>query len=709
MKDSDHEPRESFKPIFKGNLFVAKCIFNLFKESLELRDHEPGENLLKLSRASQLLAKEEKAFKRKDYLICAGIEWCVFNLHYGHLVLDQIDEKGLVLESEALHQKLVSVPLLSTENQLNMPPFAYPNFLNGDWNAVFFELGQKPIHTSPEDYALMRSWQSHRNLECSHLLFLDIRDRFLEGLENDHNLSFQLKWTKQQLTDLWRNARHTTAEQLINDLYLIRGIAPGSLTQDMQEFYQQFCRFSKGKDFFHSLGPKAYEAFLDDMKKGNLSNALILCWALRKFMKWLTDVLDGKTGLSDTPFSGYSLFFDQNLKGAHARLGELVAELKAKYTSASYSRKEYQRILLQEMKKCRKEYNRLLYPGYFQLADNREEAKTLFLDYCFLDGDLETHGSQLIKSVVLHGMISFLKSELCQINEKLSMPRMNIPDMVSQSLCIFSAMVPDREVSEQMWRALERAFLSLAEGKPTAFVEKELRKEMKDVFKKAITFFNQRLDLKWGPAVIFYATILLKELEVLALKSSGYKGFLKVFLKDLIKLLTDKLKYASPFKSNRLSQIGILEQDNKTQDFKPGPLPRPKPKPTKQLAFNFKGIKDESYGLVREDLVGLGAIPKDTTIPHFRAAITGKEHAEPLVWLAAQGDLVTFVKELNRIMGPEFAPYNQHLIIASIWFVQKGGIPFDPRKLRLSKPTAREKEFIKAAQKIQKKDKKYVV
>jgi hypothetical protein len=422
-------------------------------------------------------------------------------------------------------------------------------------------------------------------------------------------------------------------------------------------------------------------------------------------MKWLTDVWDGKTGLSDTPFSGYSLFFDQNFQGALVRCGELVAELKAKYPSASYSLKEYKRILLLQLKNCSKDYKHLLYPDYFHLADNREEAKTLFLDYCFLDGDLETHASQLIKSVVLHGMIMFLKSELCQINKKLSMPRMNSPDMVSQFLYIFSVIVPDQELSEQTWRALKRANLSLAEGKPTVFVEKDLRKEMKDVLKKAISFYNKRLDLLPGHVVISYATILLKELEFLSLESSGFKGFLKVFLNDLIKLLNDKLKYASPFKSNSLSQIGILEQDNIKQDFKPGHLPRPKSKPTKLLAFNLKGVKDESYGLAREDLVDLGAIPKDTTTPHFRAAITGKEHAKPLVWMGSLGDLATFVKELIRIIGQEFTSYNQHWNIVEKWFVQKDGLPFDPKKLRCSKPTSREHKFIEAARKFLKKGK----
>ena len=700
MADANLEPREQFKSIFKADLFVTNFRLYIYEEKLDLQDHEPEKNILKLNTESHLLDMEEEGFPRKDYLICADDESRICSLYCGHLLLDRTDENTQVLESQEHHKKKCFVAWLLSENQRALPPLDYPGFLNGEINLVFWDLEQKPIRTSPEDYSRIRSWQTHKNLECVNLLFLDIRRRFMQGLENDPSLTDHLKLAIQQISDLVRNAGQMTADQLYHDLYLLRGIAPGSLARNKEEFYRLFCSYFTGKDFYHTMWPPEYRAFLEAFGKGKISNALIFCWTLRKFKKWVSDMLDGKKDFYDTTICNCGQVFEQIVERALPQSGELVAEFKARHPAAGLSEKDYKHILLREMKKCRKDYNRLYFPNYFQLIDVIENAKTWFVDHCFLDGDLENHGSQLQKAIELKEMIRFLNSELGTINKKLTRLTMNIPDIESQFADLISAMVPDRELSDQSWRAFTRAHRDLLEGKPGVFTEKALIKVLKDILGKALNRLNQRLSSMTRDIVILYADLQLEKLEVLALKSSGFKGFLRDFLLDLIKLLKDKRKLASHHLNVNLSQIGILAPDVQKQDFEPEPTSKPRSKPTKLLSFNYNNIKDDKLTLVLKALVKLKAISPNTTLPQFRRLFNGQEVTEPMEWWASQGDLMVFIKEMVRINDQDFASYNQHWNIAVKCFVQKGGMAFDAQKLRFSKPTNREQEFIEAARKF---------
>ena len=118
------------------------------------------------------------------------------------------------------------------------------------------------------------------------------------------------------------------------------------------------------------------------------------------------------------------------------------------------------------------------------------------------------------------------------------------------------------------------------------------------------------------------------------------------------------------------------------------------------MAFNYNGIKDDKLFLVLKALIKLKAIPSHTTLPQLRRLFNGHEVTEAMEWLAAQGDLTAFIKEIFRINEPDFTSYKQHWKIAVKCFVKKGGMEFDPQKLRLSRPTTMENKFKAAARKF---------
>jgi hypothetical protein len=304
--------------------------------------------------------------------------------------------------------------------------------------------------------------------------------------------------------------------------------------------------------------------------------------------------------------------------------------------------------------------------------------------------DHRTRG--LCQVIKVNERIKFFRHELFLIDESLVNPMLKIAEMKEGLSDFISAIMPNQEISEQLWNAYNQISLAFLRRKPFSFIVEDFKDAIYEIIHKALPHFKEVLDRQPGHVIEFYMQSQLNELETLAIMKPAFgQGFMEYLteLKTLVKL---ELKKRSGQQYSHLAHIGLLDF---RQDKKEG-----KPDNNKTLAFNLIKTNDERILAVMNYLIFIKAIPGDTTFAQFKSKFDNKNGTDPIEWLASQGDLATFIKELVRIAGPEFAPYNQHLNIAVICFVQKGGIPFDPQKLRNSKPTIKGNKFIKAARKF---------
>ena len=371
----------------------------------------------------------------------------------------------------------------------------------------------------------------------------------------------------------------------------------------------------------------------------------------------------------------------------------LIVAFKLRWPSDKFTEEKYKSIVLSELNILRLELNGLKNTEYYQLLVNKENAKNYFIDHCYLDNDIDIENQccELRKAVVLSERIKYFKSELFRIDESYAKPLVDMNKLKNQFADIISSMVPNAGINDQILRDYFKTVVKEQVRKPLFFIVEDLKDSIEGIFNKALINLQQILQTQPGNVMANFA---VNQLNILRCKAINTRkdGLETEYFKVLKKTYKAHLHFV---KDQRDYMIDRYESPLYETDKKELKLDN-----NKILAFNYKGIKDDKITDMKNALIEINAISPETTSAQLRAKFNGKEPGKPIEWLAGQGDLATFVKELIRIMEPEFASYNQHWNIITKCFVKKGGESFDPQQLRNSKPILLEQKFIEAARKF---------
>ena len=692
MADLNLEPKKRFELCYITNLIVALEIVDPYVESLGLRALTPGERVLTLSKQLEHLKQEAEAFGRKDFLIFADHKGCLYNVFSTRFLFFQYDEEPLLLEGLVLVEKIKCITRLLARAKKEYAALVMADFSEGKENILLYELHERPLGMSQKEYYKMMNCCIQKKGECVSLEFESIRKRFVENNADNPLLMDEVILNIHLLDEVFKKDQPLTVTELYAHLSKLTGLPLGSLPQDRDEFHRQFYRFDPEKSFFHALSPRLIHLAHEQIGEGKLSPVPVCCLSLIRHRKWLMAVFEGKIGLKDPPDAYFKLLVDKCHENSIDISKKLKGFFQIKYPYGNFTKEQYKGILLDKLKKCRMELKEFKYPQYYQLQLNREDSRDNFVDQCWLDIYMEDHTCEMGQAIVLHEMIGFYFGKLLRLDPGLVHPTLDTGRMKRDFKVILSIMVLSPETIERLWKAFNLFSLAVSLQKPLLFRIEDLKDVIEEIYREAIRDLIALLASQPGEVIETYAKKLLMELEERPLLTPGFGQGLEKYVSDLKRYSKKMLKCIPTRQSSPL--------ENKETPFDEMQRQVIKPEIPKLLAFNCKNTKDEVILAGMKYLVKIGAIPEDTTFTHFNSKFNGMNGTEPIEWLAAQGDLATFIKELYRIMGPEFAPNKQHLNIASICFVQIGGIPFDPQKLRFSKPTMLKQKFIKAARKF---------
>jgi len=139
----------------------------------------------------------------------------------------------------------------------------------------------------------------------------------------------------------------------------------------------------------------------------------------------------------------YEELFEQYFGEGILQKQKSIAEFKRKYPSDLFSEYKYKAILLSKLNKLKLEYNKLIYPEYYQCLPEKEDVKRIFVDNYLLNIDIGNHQIELRKTIELNGMINFLEDELREIKEELIPTSLDLELLRHQINDIISIMVPN--------------------------------------------------------------------------------------------------------------------------------------------------------------------------------------------------------------------------------------------------------------------------
>lgn len=693
MNDVNDDPQSLFDHSYELDHKVSNCHIALYNVSLGLEAMTLKELLLTFWNQYQLLRVEASNCKRKKYLNFVDCKSRLFNVFFFRLTLFDVNEDGELMGSIVLKDKINWVIEQFWDTNARLECFSPEAFYSGVWDPAFYDLDQKPINTSKKDYFQMKRFQGQKKMECVLMEFGVIRNQFVNNVSGSPLWMGFVKSEIQLLDEVWADCHQMIPDQFFVKLSGLKGLLPGSLPDDKAEFHLLFCQFSQGKSFPYAFSPPMLAQALGKIESGKLSGMPVGCLSLRKYKTWLTHVLEGKLDLNKPPDFDYERLFYQTCEKGGLRIQMRIADFKEKHPWEFMKLKDYKAFVKMEVEELRKELNVLQDPKYYQLLLNIENTKYYFIDQCLLDIDIDNQTCKLRKAFELSGMIKFFVGEFSRISQLMFEPKVDINRMKKHFLDMISKMAPDSFTCDRMYMAFFRTTMEQPLRRPSIFVLEDLMDLLDNIFTGSYENLKRQLLNQPGNVSLNYA---IGQLRFFRCKASNARkgGLEKEYFHVVEKLLEAHVEYCKnhQFSMERNSECPIHEIP--IHDI---PMPKIKTKIPKIWAFNLKNVKDDRILDVMNYLIKILAIPKGTTFAQFKSKLNGMNGTDPIEWLAAQGDLATFIKELNKITDQDFAPYNQHWNIAPECFVQKGGIPFNPQKLRCSKTTMLEPKFIKAA------------
>ncbi|HAH23040.1 MAG TPA: hypothetical protein DCL77_04635, partial [Prolixibacteraceae bacterium] len=474
--DINQQIKLHFTPLYQSAGEDAQKQAVLFIENLNLTDLGTEQQIKILHQELHVLKQEIDDFEYQEYIHFAAYEIVIYKIYSARLLFNRNKEDESIKKAFILSARLNCLTQLYELTQTQLPPFTFVHFLKDKNHIVLYEINQRPVGTSPEDYFRIRCWQTRRKVECVSLEARKFSERFERMVTSDTNLTDQINSEIQLLEYIFKNATQLTTPQFITALSELKALSAVAMPENEKEFHEFFCKFIEGDTMNSSLCPLYFKSSLKAIEADILSNAPICCWAFIKYDRWLNDIIEGKMGLKELSNMHSDFLFDHTFDEGILRSEQGIAEFKEKYPTEGCTIDTYQSIIFDELNQIRLKYNQLEYPDYYYYLNDREIVKNYFVNNCFLNIDIEKHTEELRQVIYLYEMYTFLMDELHRINDKAVEPFIDGFFLDAQIIDLITSMVPDPDLMAQLLEMLATTTSQLKKGgKPLFFIIEDLK------------------------------------------------------------------------------------------------------------------------------------------------------------------------------------------------------------------------------------------
>lgn len=689
MTDTDFTVRLAFKNLCDRAKNDAQLQNGFFVEILSRPDLSPDQKVRMISQEIESLSKLPEDFQPREYLYLAEDPISLYNVFIGRLLFFHRNEYSQLRQAVVRKERINHLRMLLYCAKAQLPPFTLPGWMDNQPNVVFFHLNQQPEGTSDQDYFQMKDLENQKKRECIGLASGLLMRQLMEQAGDTAGGRELMHADGQQLGLLFDHVQQWTAAEFMSEVSKLKGLPADWKPLDAASLLETFCLFSEEQWMGQHFGPRELETALQELQRGRLPAGSLFCWALAHYRGALNRYLEGT--LEGTEPDDQLLFAQIWEEGMVKEPGR-IGEIKNRILPHSGNRKELQWHLSHEMNQLRPVFNQLTHPGYFRLLPEPEQLQSYFVNHCFMAPDRAVHQWQLRKAIEIDQQIRFLEMERFKIHPQKVAPSFHLPSLQCLVNGLLSSMLPDGGLIAEVEEVFARASQWEMDRKPQRFIRKELIEAIGTLCHHAVEKLKRVLDHQPADRKVYFADSQLKELGYLKISAQRDGQELCGHIENVMNIYQLEKESGLLRPNGKKFKIKSLLLGSGTQILPPDTC--------KVLAFNYKGIKDDKLALVLAALIKLKAISPHTTLPQLRKLFNGMEVTEPLEWWASQGDLMVFIKEMVRINDQEFASYHQHWNIAVRCFVRKGGMAFDPNKLKFSKPTVREQKFIDAARKF---------
>jgi hypothetical protein len=703
--DINQQISHHFDNIYPSAREDAPLQASSYYERLQIPTLEVDEQLSIIIKELELLNKEIEDFEYKEYIHFAAHKENCFKIYSSRWLFYGHDEEAQLRKGCFLYERSVQLTQLYAKTELLLPPFTFSDFLCNKRSVTLYETGRKPFKTKIEDYLKILNWQTQKKVECVLMQAKKFKESFIKSVGANSVLKELIEAEMQQLQYIFDNAGQLTTQQFITELLKLRVLSVDAMPENEIEFQDLFCKYTAKVNMRSHLTPQFFESSLNNIKIGKITDAPICCWSFGQYDQWLSDVLKEKIDLNDVTEPPYDLLFEQSYFEGYNKGEMVIADFQSRYPSRAMPAEEYRTVILEELNKRRIRFNQLKDKDYYFLILDIEAVKNHFTNNCLRKNKIEIQREELKETVALYNMTMFLQEELFRIDKNPIENAIDQMELNSQITEIIAAMVPKTALINQLFKVLHTTLQQLLQRKiPPLFIARNLKDSLKSIYEQAedhleLLFKNEPPSKRRAFVSYQFRDIQYKERAAQREGLDLHEYFSK--FKELLSIESDYLKLQPGYNP---IDIKDLLQEPKTNDLKSleetsKNVNKKKSNKPVILAFKYDTTKEDKLYDVFQELNDLNVFSKDVTLPQFRKLTNGQEVNTPLRWLADQGDLMVFIKEVvkNKKLT---CPYLQHWKIAIKCFVKADGSSFNAINLKASQPTILQSAFIKAANKF---------
>lgn len=613
MTDTNLKIKQYFDEFYKSAAENAKKQALIFVESHNLNNLSADQQVLKLHDELRNLNQRIDDFERKEYINFATFEVVLYKIFSSRLLFFKNNEREQIQEGLLLANLRNNLVQLYLSAKAQLPPLSFSDFLNNEKLVVFYELHQRPVGISEEEYHKMRNWQIQRKIECVNLESKIFRERFRENVGDQILVADKIKCEMQQLEYLFKNANQFSLEQFSIELAKLNALSKILLPENLTELHNSFCRFIEG-DFQHGiLTPKFFDIEFSNIQSGILSQPPICCWSFIQYDKWLNDLLENKIKIDDLNDPNYNQLFELSFNKGIELSEKNINDFKKQFPSDLIPVDQYQSVLFEELNKLRIEFNQFAHPNYYHFLLETETVKSYFLDSCFLGINAEIHQEELKQAIVLNEMIVFFLEEMERIHRSPIDKTFDDLLLDLQITDLITSMIPEPDLMDQLITAFSQTTTHLKKGrKPVLFIIDDLKDAFNEIYNQAANNLQQLFESHPAEVRGHFASCQVRDMQHKELTAKRNGRPLHEYFDDLKQLFNIELDFVQTLQNNNPVNIDHLLQE-------PDVLSR------KKLSFGFKKTPELLAPIIQALNVHIDFLDNRTTQADFIKIVTSDD------------------------------------------------------------------------------------
>ncbi len=468
----------------KQDKITTDCI-----TKLNLNNLHPEQQILKLHAELISLEKDLEDSPCKEYILFADNLDHLHRLFFTKIALHKQNDTEKIKDVIILKEKITGIQKLLKQKKEEIKKFTLKDLKAGQNNVIFYQLKECPTKTDPDEYTLMRLYQSQTILKALEAEFNQLQHTFINNSKNNFPecLKQEIKYCKN-----------------VNLKKLLALKDSESPLKEHSSYIKHHLQYDE--EIFQIPLSTIKEHLKKHATKEELSCPQLFCLAFNKYYYWLLTLKSSQTPqLQNTQQTDYSDFFEKTYSLTIEVSQKLINRLN------HYNDRKHIPVLIKKLEKL-ESYSLINRWPLLPLTEDKKPAlKTIFYNHLILNPNSNNSTSQLFLAIQTNIFFRHYYKKLKHLYKKYNIK--NTFSSTPQILDLLSFTAPNINTFNHLYKTLSvnTAHL-LKHDLPYISIQKDINNTVTEIFNQTADNLEKLYSNNDINTNVFHAIIQKKDL-----------------------------------------------------------------------------------------------------------------------------------------------------------------------------------------------------